>query len=93
MFIDIIVKNFYVYLFVDIFVKKNDFDIYLFNILIIGDDDNENNFIIYKFNYNWENLIKIEIFYLFEIFYILTCFVFDYFFVDFTFDFVNLFVD
>ena len=86
-------RNFYVYFFVYIFVKKNDFYIHLFNILIIGDDDNKNSFVTYKLNYDWKNFIIIEIFYLFEIFHVLTCFIFDYFFIDFTFDSINLFVD
>ena len=80
--INIFEKYFYINFFIHIIQKKNDFDIYLFNISIINDNYNENDFIIHKFNYRNENFVIIKIFQLFEIFYISTSFVTNNFFID-----------
>ena len=89
----ILVKNFHINFFLDRIVKKNDFDIYLFQFSIIDDDNDENNFIIYRFNYDDENLVIIKIFYLFKFANALTSFVSNNFVVDVSFDFINLSFD
>ena len=50
----------------NIVIKKNGFDVYLFYILIHNRDKRENRFIIHKFYYQRENVIIIMIFLLFE---------------------------
>ena len=91
--INVFEKNFYINFFIHIIIIKNDFDIHLFNISIIDDNYDENDFIIHKFNHKSESFIIIEIFQLFEIFYTSTSFVTNNFFIDVFFAFVNSFVD
>ena len=55
----------------------------MFYILIICDNNNENNFIIYKFDHRRKFFAIIKIFSLFEISNALTCFVFNFFVVNF----------
>ena len=90
--INVFEKYFYINFFIYIIIKKSDFDIHLFNILIINDNYNENNFIIHKFNHRNENFVIIKIFQLFEIFYTSTNFITNNFFIDVFFVFVNSFV-
>ena len=52
---------------IDIFVKKNRFDVHLFQFLFENNDENENNFVIHEFHYKNESFIVIETFSLFEI--------------------------
>ena len=46
-----IFKLLYINVFLNIVIKKNDFDIYLFHILIYNHRKRKNHFIIYKFYY------------------------------------------
>ena len=46
-----IVKLLYINVFLNIVIKKDDFNVYLFYILIHNRDKRENRFIIYKFYY------------------------------------------
>ena len=90
--ISVFEKYFYINFLIHIIIKKNDFNIYLFNILIIDDSYDENDFIIHKLNYRNENLVIIKIFQLFEIFHTSTSFVTNNFFIDAFFAFINSFV-
>ena len=60
--INVFEKYFYINFLIHIIIKKKFFDIYLFNILIINDNYNENDFIIHKFNYRNEDFVIIKIF-------------------------------
>ena len=89
----ILVKNFHVNFFFDRIVKKIDFDVYLFLFSIICDDNDENNFIIHRFNHDDENFVIIKILDLFKIANALTSFISNNFVVDISFDFINSFFD
>ena len=80
--INVFKKYFYINFFIHIFIKKSDFNIHLFNISIINDDYNENNFVIHELNYRNENFMIIKIFQLFKIFNISTNLVTSNFFID-----------
>ena len=56
-------------------MKKNDFDVYLFHVLIYNRRKCKNHFIIYELYYQRENVIIITIFLLFEFSNHLTCFI------------------
>ena len=47
-----IVKQFYIDFFINIFVKKNNNNIYLLQISTINNNKNKDNFIAYRLNYN-----------------------------------------
>jgi len=47
-----VVKQFDVDFFVNVFVNKDSYDIYLFQILIIDNDENKDNLVTHKFNYD-----------------------------------------
>ena len=55
-------KYFHINFFIHIFIKKDDFDIHLFNISIIDDNYDENDFVTHKFNHRNESFMIIEIF-------------------------------
>ena len=90
--INVFEKYFYINFFIHIIIKKSDFDIHLFNISIIDDSYDENDFIIHKFNYRNESFVIIKIFQLFETFHTSTNFVTNNFFINVFFAFVNSFV-
>ena len=52
--------------FLNIIIKKDDFDVYLFHILIHNRHKRKNRFIIHEFYYRRENVIIITILLLFE---------------------------
>ena len=52
--------------FLNIVIKKSDFNVYLFHILIYNRDKRENRFIIYKLYHRRENIIIIIILLLFK---------------------------
>ena len=91
--ISVFEKYFYINFFIHIIIKKNDFDIHLFNISIINDNYDENNFVIHELNHRNESFMIIKIFQLFEIFYTSTNFVTNNFFINVFFALVNPFVD
>ena len=91
--INVFEKYFYINFFIHIFIKKSDFNIHLFNILIIDNSYDENNFVIHKFNHRNKSFMIIKILQLFKIFYTSTSFVTNNFFIDVFFAFVNSFVD
>ena len=70
-----IVKLLYINVFLNIVIKKNDFNVYLFHVLIHNRGKRENRFIIYEFYYRREGVIIITIFLLFEFSNNLTCLV------------------
>ena len=86
-------KNLYINFFIYIIIKESSFDIYLFNVLIISNNNNKDNFIVYKFNYRDESFVIVKIFQLFETLYILACFVLNNFFIDVFFATIDLFVN
>ena len=61
-----IVKLSHINVFLNIVIKKNDFDVHLFYILIHNRRKRKNRFIIYKLYHRRENIIIITIFLLFE---------------------------
>ena len=52
---------------INVIVKKNDFDVHLFQFSIKSDDESENDFVIHKFYYENENFFVIKIMSLFKI--------------------------
>ena len=84
------VKLLFINILLNIVIKKNDFDVYLFHILIHNHRKRKNNFIIYKFYYQRENVIIITIFLLFEFSNNLTCFIINNFFFEISFYDINL---
>ena len=90
--VDIFMRNFHVNFFINVLIQKNDFDIHLFYNSIICNDNDENDFVTHKFNHDRKNFVIVKIFSLFEISNTSTRFVFDHFFIDFFFDFINSFV-
>ena len=60
--INIIVRNFYINFLIHNIIKKNNFNVYLFDVLIINNNNNKDNFIIYKLNYRNESFIIVKIF-------------------------------
>ena len=80
----------YINVFLNVVVKKDDFNIYLFQILIHNYRKYKNHFIIYKFYYQRENVIIITIFLLFKILNNLTCFIMNNFFLKILFYNINL---
>ena len=61
-----IVKLLHINVFLNIVIKKNDFDIHLFYILIHNRRKRKNRLIIYEFYHRRENVMIITIFLLFE---------------------------
>ncbi len=51
-----VVKQFYINLFVNILVEKNNNNIYLLQISIVNNNKNKDNFITYRLNYNCKDL-------------------------------------
>ena len=51
-----VVKQFYIDLLINIFIEKDNNNIYLFQVLIINNNKNKNNFITCRLNYNCKNL-------------------------------------
>ncbi len=47
-----VVKQFYIDLFINIFVKKDNNNIYLLQVSIVDNNKNKDNLITYKLNYN-----------------------------------------
>ena len=69
------VKLLHINILLNIVIKKNDFDIHLFHVLIHNRRKRKNYFIIYKFYYRRENIMIITILLLFEFSNNLTCFI------------------
>ena len=61
-----IFKLLHINVLLNIVIKKNDFDVYLFYVLIYNRRKRKDRFIIYKFYYQRENIIIITTFLLFE---------------------------
>ncbi len=80
-----------VYLFVNILIKKSNNNIYLLQILIVNDNKNKDNFVVYQLNYNCEDFDIIYVFALLIIFNDLTSFVTKNFAIYVLFDFIDLF--
>ena len=78
--------------FLNIIIKKSDFDVYLFYILIHNRYKRKNRFIIYKLHYQRENVIIIMIFLLFEFSNNLLCFIMNDFFRETSFHDINLMI-
>ena len=91
--INIIVRNFYINFFIHNIIKKDGFDVHLFDVLIIDSNNSEDSFIAYKLNHQNKNFIIVKTFQLFEVLYILTCFVSNNFFIDVFFVAIDLFAD
>ena len=81
----------YVYINVDIFIKKSNFYVYLFNFLIYYYYYNKNYFIVYKFYYECKNFMEIFAFNLEIFFTYLLNFILNKLFFIFSFYFKNLF--
>ena len=70
-----IVKLLHINVFLNIIIKKTDFDVYLFHVSIHNRRKRKNRFIIYKLHYRRENVIIIMILLLFESSNNLMCFI------------------
>ena len=85
-------KLFHINLFLNLIIKKSDFDVYLFQVLIFDNNQSENRLIRHKLNYKDESLIVIQFFALFEVSYHSTSFITNNLIINVTFENINSFV-
>ncbi len=85
------IKQFYIDIFVNIFVEKNSNNVYLLQISVVDSNKNKDSFIAYRLNYGRKDLDIVQIFALFKTFNNLTDFIAKNFAINFLFNFVDLF--
>jgi len=84
-------RKFDVNFFVNNFIEKSDYNVYLLYFLIVDNDNNEENFVAYRLYYDDKSLIIIKIFLLFKVANCLSNLVLYYLIIDFSLKLINLF--